>query len=151
MLILVPYRGFWNSPALSLLEEGEKFFLLLFNYIISNFFYIVKQMREPRLGFQRNPVAYGPCRGLGNPRWTGEYLIGKFSLFGKILPRLAGPQGPIFVSNGPGFREDGPPRPRAARFQAKIGAYRACSGLCKPLDPKMLQKYYKNDEKITKI
>ena len=150
MLILVPYRGFWNSPALSLLEEGEKFFLLLFNYIISNFFYIVKQMREPRLGFQRNPVAYWPGTGQRAPGGVsppGRYAVGKFSLFGKILPRLAGPQGPIFVSNGPGFREDGPPRPRAARFQAKKGAYSTFSRLCEPLGPKILQKLrncYKN-------
>ena len=105
-------------------------------------------MREPRLGFQRNPVAYWPVPGQRAPGSPGRYANGKFSLFGKILPRLAGPQGPIFVSNGPGFREDGPPRPRAARFQAKKGAYRAFFGSASLQSPQKLQKCY---EIVTKI
>jgi hypothetical protein len=97
----------------------------------------------------RSHIGLFQARGApGGVNPPGRYAVGKFSLFGKILPRLAGPQGPIFVSNGPGFREDGPPRPRAARFQRKMGAYGDFSGLCDPLDPKMLQKYYK---KMTKM
>ena len=68
----------------------------------------------------------GSGRGIGRA-WRAR--AGFFSLFGKKLIRLAGPQGPIFVSNGPGFREVGPPRPRAARFQRKMGAYGGFSAL----------------------
>lgn len=109
---------------------------------------------NPVPGFNETRSHIGLFQARGTPGGVnppGRYAVGKFSLFGKILPRLAGPQGPIFVSNGPGFREDGPPRPRAARFQAKMGAYRVVLDSASPLTPKMLQKYYKNDEKITKI
>ena len=52
-----------------------------------------------------------------------------FSIFGKKLTRFSGPQGPTFVSNGPGLREVGSARPRAARFQRKMGAYGVFFGL----------------------
>lgn len=52
-----------------------------------------------------------------------------FSIFGKKLTRFSGLQGPTFVSNGPGLREVGSARPRAARFQRKMGAYGVFFGL----------------------
>ena len=52
-----------------------------------------------------------------------------FFIFGKKLTRFSGPQGPTFVSNGPGLREVGSARPRAARFQRKMGAYGVFFGL----------------------
>lgn len=68
-----------------------------------------------------------PVPGQGRA-WRAPGKI--FSIFGKKLTRFSGPQGPTFVSNGPGLREVGSARPRAARFQRKVGAYGMFFSLC---------------------
>lgn len=142
MLVLACYIGFWIN-LVRLLEEAEKKFFSTFTIILYQNFFILSNAR-----FQWRPGPYGLWTGY-RARLARPGRI--FSLFGKKLIRLAGPQGPIFVSNGPGFREVGPPRPRAARFQRKMGAYRAFFGSASLQSPQMLQKYYKNDEIVTKI
>ena len=148
MLILVPYRGFWNSPALSLLEEGEKFFLLLFNYIISNFFYIVKRVREPRPGFQRNPVAYKACSRPWEPPVDRGVCDWKIFPFRENFTSSRGPTRPDFCFEWSRLSGGRPPAPPGDPLSSKNGRIWACFRLCEPLDPQKLQKYY---EIVTKI
>jgi len=139
VLILACYVGFWIN-LVRLLEEAEKNFFSTFTIILYQNFFILSNAR-----FQWRPGPYGLWTGL-RARQARPGRI--FSLFGKKLIRLAGPQGPIFVSNGPGFREVGPPRPRAARFQRKMGAYGGFSALRAFKPPKNYKKMTKMLQKF---
>lgn len=151
MLILVPYRGFWNSPALSLLEEGEKFFLLLFNYIISNFFYIVKQMREPRSGFQRNSVAYRSLTGPWEPPVGLAHREGmrleNFPFSGKFYLVSRARKARFLFRMVPTFGRTAPRAPGRPAFKQKRAHIALFLGSASPLTPKC----YKNITKITKL
>ena len=147
MLILVPYRGFWNSPALSLLEEGEKFFLLLFNYIISNFFYIVKRVREPRPGFQRNPVAYGLFQALGTPGGPGSIRLENFPFSGKFYLVSRARKARFLFRMVPAFGRTAPRAPGRPAFNEK----RAHMGLFLDSASPLTPKCYKIVTKMTKL
>lgn len=147
MLILVPYRGFWNSPALSLLEEEEKFFLLLFNYIISNFFYIVKRVRELRPGFQRNPVAYKACsRPWEPPARRGGMRLENFPFSGKFYLVSRARKARFLFRMVPAFGRSAPRAPGRPAFKQKWAHMGVFLGSASPLTPKC----YKNITKMTK-